>query len=40
MEVCEGRTCFRALSAMMVSSLFVVAVLFNAVGLVVLPPCG
>jgi len=39
-EIGEGRTRFLALSGMMVSGLFLVAVLFNAVGLVVLPPCG
>jgi hypothetical protein len=39
-EVAEGRTRFLALSGMMLSVLFVAAVLFNAVGLFVVPPCG
>jgi hypothetical protein len=40
MEVGEGRTRFLALAGMMVSMLFVAAVVFNAVGLFVVPPCG
>jgi hypothetical protein len=40
MEVGEGRTRFLALSGLMLSSLFVAAVIFNAVGLFVVPPCG
>jgi hypothetical protein len=39
-EVAEGRTRFLALSGMMASSLFIAAVLFDAVSLWVVPPCG
>jgi len=39
-EVAEGRTRFLALSGMMISALFVAAVLFNVVGLFIVPPCG
>ena len=39
-EVAEGRTRFLALAGVMLSALFVAAVVFNAVGLFVVPPCG
>jgi hypothetical protein len=39
-EVGEGRTRFFALAGMMVSSLFVAAIVFNALGVFVLPPCA
>ena len=39
-EVAEGRTRFLALCGVMISGLFVAAVVFNAVGLFVVPPCG
>lgn len=39
-EVAEGRTRFLALAGVMISGLFVAAVLFNAVGLFLVPPCG
>ena len=39
-EVGEGRTRFLALSGMLVSGLFVAAVVFNTLGLIFLRPCG
>jgi hypothetical protein len=40
MEIGEGRTRFTAAAGLMISGLFVAAVIFNAVGLFVVPPCG
>jgi hypothetical protein len=39
-QAAQGRTCFLALCGIMISGLFVAAVIFNAVGLFVVPPCG